>query len=67
MSKVLMTLARVPSVVPVEKEKTTFLATGLATGVFDTGHSSPAARGEGSHSHATLIAQTKPQAAAFQE
>ena len=46
------------------------LATAFATGLFDTGHSSPAAHGEGIHNHAPLAAQavqTKPQAAAFQD
>lgn len=45
------------------------LATGLATGLFATGHTSSAAHGESSHSHAVAVpaAQTKAQAAAFQD
>jgi hypothetical protein len=43
------------------------LATALATGMFDTGHSSSAAHEESSHSHAApAAAQTKAQAA-FQD
>ena len=41
------------------------LAVALATGLFDTGHSSSAAHGENSHSHATPVT-TKAQAA-FQD
>lgn len=43
------------------------LATALATNLFDTGHSSPAAHAETSHSHAAPALATKPQAAAFQD
>jgi hypothetical protein len=43
------------------------LATALATGLFDTGHTSSAAHEEGSHSHAAPTATTKVEAAAFQD
>ncbi|MFC7359825.1 hypothetical protein [Nocardioides astragali] len=43
------------------------LATALATTLFGTGHSSPAAHAETGHSHAAPALAAKPQAAAFQD
>jgi len=42
------------------------LTTALATGLFDTGHSSSAAHEDSSHSHAAPVATTETQAA-FQD